>query len=443
MPVTNLDNIHTIQEQLMEPYEQSDVNDDINMFGWTKLHRCAKTGDVDGLRQLVEQGGDLTLVTYDSDLTVAQIAVVYNHLPVVEYIINLEIKGNPPEDKRGLVNPDDNSTIMHTAVSYGNEEMLDYLLERGMDVNAHSNRWNDGLTPLLEASSMLSFSQHEAGIDMSFEDMDLPDDVVVEGRDECEVSGVKGSEEEKMVCRTSIFRKLVDAGADLLARDRRGHTVCNKVASSGNAEMFQLLIERGGYDFRRLRIIDGRISSEASDFQGIGIDPNPVKLQRFYDVERRSEMTSFEWFIMGMIRRTRIKERIKVNEAVIKVNEPVKIELTRALHSFKDEELVFTTSELAAVREALRLGPRTCNITNWEFLDFYRDLMKVNINYREEIQREMHAMNTEHLAVARLCNAHMNKDVFGCIAKYLSYPDSERAEAEAKECDTRRPFVRW
>jgi hypothetical protein len=37
----------------------------------------------------------------------------------------------------------------------------------------------------------------------------------------------------------------------------------------------------------------------------------------------------------------------------------------------------------------------------------------------------------------------MNKDVFGCIAKYLSYPNSERAEAEAKECDTRRPFVRW
>lgn len=429
MPVTNLDNIHTIQEQLMEPYEESDVNDDINMFGWSKLHRCAKTGDVNGLRQLVEQGGDLTLVTYDSDLTVAQIAVVYNHLPVVEYIINLEIKGNPPEDTRGLVNPDDNSTIMHTAVSYGNEEMLDYLLERNMDVNASSNRWNDGLTPLLEASSRLAFSQYDTSIHMSFEHRELPDDVVEEGEDEWEVSRRRGSEEEKMMCRISIFRKLVDAGADLLARDRRGHTVCNKVASSGNAEMFQLVIERGGYDFRSIPV------SKDSNFRGEDISLLGVfsaDAVRLREISSRTKMTSFELFIMGMMRRTRIIEIVRQEAVEMGTLDP---------DFLSNEEYMLTKNELAAVQEVLRLGPRAYEITNWEFLDVYGDLMKVKINYRDEIRREMQAINTEHLAVTRLCNAHMNKDVFRSIAKYLSYLNSAQAETEVMESGTSQPLV--
>ena len=415
----------------MEPYEQSDVND-TNMFGWTKLHRCAKIGDVDGLRQLVEQGGDLTAVTYDSDLTVAQIGVVYNHLPIVEYIINLEIKGNPPEDTRGLVNPDDNSTIMHTAVSYGNEEMLDYLLERDMDVNASSNRWNDGLTPLLEASSMLSFSQYNTSIHISFDHRELPDDVVEEGEDEWEVSGRKGSEEEKMVCRTSIFRKLVNAGADLLARDRRGHTVCNKVASSGNAEMFQLVIERGGYDFRSIPV------SNDSNFRGeewriLGpTTHNTLFSLREMSSRTKTKMTSFEWFIMGMMRRMRIIEIIRQEAGVTGTLDP---------YFLSNEEYKLTKNELAAVQEVLRLGPKAYEITNWEFVELYGDLMKVKINYRDEIRQEMHAINTEHLAVTRLCNAHMNKDVFRSIAKYLTYPNSARAEAEVMESDTSQSLV--
>jgi len=412
----------------MEPYEQSDVND-TNMFGWTKLHRCAKVGDVDGLRQLVEQGGDLTAVTYDSDLTVAQIAVVYNHLAVVEYIINLEIKGNPPEDTRGLVNPDDNSTIMHTAVSYGNEEILDYLLERDMDVNASSNRWNDGLTPLLEASSTLAYSQYDISIHMSFEHRELPDDVVEDGEDEWEVSRRIGSEEENMVCRISIFRKLVDAGADLLTRDRRGHTVCNKVALSGNAEMFQLVIERGGYDFRSIPI------SKDSNFRGeewrlLGVFS--LEAAHLREISSRTKMTSFEWFIMGMMRRTRIIEIIRQQAGVTGTQDP---------DFLSNEEYMLTKNELAAVQEVLRLGPRAYEITNWEFLDIYGDMMKVKINYRDEIRREMQAINTEHLAVARLCNTYMNKDVFRTITKYLSYPNSARAEAEVVESGTSQPLV--
>jgi hypothetical protein len=143
-------------------------------------------------------------------------------------------------------------------------------------------------------------------------------------------------------------------------------------------------------------------------------------------------MTSFEWFIMGMMRRTRIIEIIRQQAGVTRTLDP---------DFLSNEEYMLTKNELAAVQEVLRLGPRAYEITNWEFLDVYGEMMKVKINYRDEIRREMQAINTEHLAVARLCNTYMNKDVFRTITKYLSYPNSARAEAEVMESGTSQPLV--
>ena len=196
--------------------------------------------------------------------------------------------------------------------------------------------------------------------------------------------------------------------------------------------MFQLVIERGGYDFRSIPV------SNDSNFRGeewriLGrTTHNTLFRLREMSSRTKTKMTSFEWFIMGMMRRMRIIEIIRQEAGVTGTLDP---------YFLSSEEYKLTKNELSAVQEVLRLGPKAYEITNWEFLELYGDLMKVKINYRDEIRREMQAINTEHLAVARLCNAHMNKDVFRSITKYLSYPNSARAEAEVMESDTSQSLV--
>ena len=100
------------------------------------LHQAAFDGDLEKVKELVENGANI----YEKDnkgMTPVMSATLFvPHLDVVQY---LESKGADLKAKDS-----DGNTLLHNVIISGDLEIIKYLVEYGLDVNAANN---DGLTP--------------------------------------------------------------------------------------------------------------------------------------------------------------------------------------------------------------------------------------------------------------------------------------------------------
>jgi ankyrin repeat protein len=116
-----------------------------------ELLRCAESGDLEMVKQLVEGGADIEElgIPYESvggGKTALMFACIRGHFAIVVYL--LERSANIAyADCQGM-------TALHWASYVGNLPIVKYLLERGAQITARSN---DGMTALLCAAQQNGF----------------------------------------------------------------------------------------------------------------------------------------------------------------------------------------------------------------------------------------------------------------------------------------------
>jgi uncharacterized protein len=99
--------------------------------------------DSDSLDLLIESGADLHHVDHEG-VSVFDVAVTYNHIPIIERLIDSGFDVNQPTRRSGF-------TPLMGAVCYGRIEVIQKLLEKGVDV---TRRDNHGLSALDFARKM-------------------------------------------------------------------------------------------------------------------------------------------------------------------------------------------------------------------------------------------------------------------------------------------------
>jgi len=99
--------------------------------GKTVFHFAASRGDIGILKYMIEHGADLNC-TDDSGNTPLFIAAQHGNLGVVRFFIE-ENKCDPKATRKGDI------SILHLACSIGQKDLIVYLLEKGLDINASSD----------------------------------------------------------------------------------------------------------------------------------------------------------------------------------------------------------------------------------------------------------------------------------------------------------------
>ena len=108
----------------------------------TSLHGLVAKGDFDGARKAIEQGADLEAKDPGTGASVLHYAVMRGNPEILQLLINKGVDVNS-RTKNG-------TTPLHTAVLYNRYEVAEMLLNKGADVDAKSS---SGATPLAIATT--------------------------------------------------------------------------------------------------------------------------------------------------------------------------------------------------------------------------------------------------------------------------------------------------
>lgn len=275
--------------------------------GRTALHWAVKYNRLN-MVQLLVRGKDADINAEDKKgLTPLHLAARYEHLEIFEYLV---------EQEKAEVNTNDEyGTLLHTAINWGNLEVIQFLIKKNVDVNNEDMRWHNYGTPLELAVRNKNFYYKDpipllvkAGAIIK---SNLVHDVarlgyvdtmrcfVEEANLDIETKNYRG-ETILFSASESVAKYLIKKGAKTNAKDKYGRTPLFKaVTKRGGLETVKHLIEVGGADVyakddndtqllhqvRCLEIAKYLVEEKGLDVNAItmsGITPLDAATSRFY-----------------------------------------------------------------------------------------------------------------------------------------------------------------
>jgi ankyrin repeat protein len=178
------------------------------------LHKAAREGDADRVRELLDAGADVNVRNTDKQrlqYTPLHWAAYYGHLEIAEILIS---RGADLD----AVDPD-YSTPLYLAAEEGHPKVVEFLISKGAEVNVKSSR--SGYTPLHRAAwGPVGMRKHLGG--RTVREADLNENYL------------------------EIVGMLLEKGAKVNARDNGGKTALDQAIKNGEKEIVVLLRKHGG-----------------------------------------------------------------------------------------------------------------------------------------------------------------------------------------------------
>ena len=156
--------------------------DYFSYHGGNVLHYAAMTGNLNRVKQLVEQGADIHVKNKMTDRTVLIYAAESDNLELVKWLVE---HGADVKEKIQY-----GETVLMNAAGNGNLEMVKWLIEHGANVKEKDNVYNMSILHLAAGSGNLE-----------------------------------------------LVKWLIEHGADINAKGRHSNTVLHLAADSGNLEL--------------------------------------------------------------------------------------------------------------------------------------------------------------------------------------------------------------
>lgn len=194
------------------------------MNGRTPLHEAAERDKGDVVKLLINRGGKINALDEKGESIVFQ-AAKYGSPQLVE-----SLKGE--DDLKTFINSD-GTTMLHIACRYGNKDLVEWLLEQGLDPRAKNNNGDVVITEV--SKSQLLFSKETRSY--KFE----------------EIIWKKISLDNNAYIRTSaynpyevdieIIKLLINYKANVNESDRNGKTLLHYAAERAQEEIVKFLIK--------------------------------------------------------------------------------------------------------------------------------------------------------------------------------------------------------
>jgi ankyrin repeat protein len=188
------------------------------------IHEAASEGDV--AKVMTQLKGDPLLVnTKDKGWTPLHIATRYGHMEIVVFLLERGADVNAKTDKG-------NNTPLMFAVANARKDLVELLVAKGADVNAKSE---GGWTPLLVAA------QQDKG-QKELVALLLARGASVNAKTDTGVTPMHLAAERD---HNDALEVLLDKGADVNVKDNQGQTPLHKAAANGKIQVLEILLARG------------------------------------------------------------------------------------------------------------------------------------------------------------------------------------------------------
>lgn len=197
------------------------------IWGRTPLHFAAKTGQLEDVRRLVQAGADINAAD-ETQETPLHMAVREKHTDVAMALLQAGADIHAANEG--------GYTALHFAASYGNVNIVRELLKRGANVAAKTHPEIGEETPLLCALSADEPSE------------DITKLLIAAGADVKTKNTNSGQSSwlYAVGCQSMpIMQMLVDAGADVMAKDDQQQTALHFAAAGDSTELVQYLLNAG------------------------------------------------------------------------------------------------------------------------------------------------------------------------------------------------------
>ena len=190
--------------------------------GVTALHQAAWAGHVSTIELLVSRGADVD-ARDDNDFTPLAQAVILGHVTAVASLMTIGANTLP-------VNNDRAWTLLHLASMKGHEDVINFLLASGGDVNAVDNKERTAL-------HWAAFSGHEKVIEFLLANGSDVNAVTQIGKTALHVAASSGHEK--------IIQCLLANGSDINAVDENRWTALHWAAHDGHEKAIGILLANG------------------------------------------------------------------------------------------------------------------------------------------------------------------------------------------------------
>ncbi|EAY05872.1 hypothetical protein TVAG_284550 [Trichomonas vaginalis G3] len=207
---------------------------DANIFdsqGHTPIYYATEYCESKNMKILIEHGADIFKAKYeDNQMNILMKACKSNDLEVVKTIMDCKDR---PEFYKFLKETDiDGKTSLHFAIGSGNIEIIDLLIDSGLDINCADRA---KCTPFMVACHI-----HGNDINLLKHLIEKGADIHKKDHIGCTCLSYLVDEEQ-----LEGLKFLVEQGADINVRNQLGTTPLLKVADTNNTEIAKYLIEKG------------------------------------------------------------------------------------------------------------------------------------------------------------------------------------------------------
>ncbi len=185
------------------------------------LHKAAREGDADRVRNLLDAGTDVNVRNADKQrlqYTALHWATYYGHLEIAIILISrgADLDAEDPTY----------STPLYLAAEQGHPKVVEFLISKGAEVNVKNNKW--GYTPLHRAAwQSVTMRKH--------------------------LGGRTVSEAELNENYLEIVGMLLGKGAKVNAQDNGGKTPLDQAVRNSEKEIVALLRKHGGKTAEELK----------------------------------------------------------------------------------------------------------------------------------------------------------------------------------------------
>lgn len=225
-------------------------NSTSNLEAFLAVMHALQTGDIDVIRQWIDNGADVNMDLGDG-ITVLTIAAGYDHLDIMKLLIEHGADVNS-RDRLG-------QTIITSCAHRNHPETIKLLIHHGADVNASSNL---GSTALMNAADYNAIEVMElliaSGADINAQDKEgwtaliscigkqqfWSASLLIERSADVNIArsdGVTPLMAAVKMNSNELVRQLIQKGADVHARDIHGNTAVSIAVMNQNMAMVHLL----------------------------------------------------------------------------------------------------------------------------------------------------------------------------------------------------------
>lgn len=202
-------------------------------------HACTK-GATKSAKFLIENGADINGVFYEDEYNVLQLAVQFNNAALVKYLGNID-----SDERTCFLNYQniDGLSALHLAAINGNTEIIQILLDHGIDQGLEDNNGQSALWHAVNSGNI-------AAIKLLTNDKKMINLSDHDGFTPLHIAALKNN--------TEALKILIDANADVLKQTNAGHSVLHYAVSLGNDRATRILSRYS--DLINLRDLEGKTS---------------------------------------------------------------------------------------------------------------------------------------------------------------------------------------